>query len=348
MMPPVMAAFARRLDDRKIPKIRADLGLGWSGKAGETAWCQWGNGLVVLANNHLEIGGREIALEHIQGELGKLRGVFNGQALEMTGEIALASVSLLGQQLTRVAGQMYVDKQGKAGVILNQGAILGGTMAGQISSTLDATPRYDIELQVNNAELGEYAKTLPGHQTFKGRVSGQTRLNGFGYDLRSLNGSGSAKVADGDLGTLPPILRLGNILKVAENKKTAFDAAEVDARITNGETTLKPVRLIGNTISLDGGGTLDVRGILNVKLEVVPGRDTRQFPLFNDLTREFGGLFGAVRVEGPIVSPSSRLEAVPIVGASLRGPSRLRFPRTPPTDSPVRSAQDRKPGTGIH
>ena len=347
MMPEVMATFARRLDDRKIPKIRADLDLGWSGVPGESAWCRWANGLVVLANNKLEIGGRDIALESIQGELDKVRGSVNGQTLELFGEMAIDYVSVLGQQLTKIAAKLAVQN-GMAAVDLNQGVILGGALAGRISSTLEATPRYEIELAVDNADLQEYARNMPGHQTFKGRVSGRAKVNGQGYDLHSLSGTGSAKVTDGDLGTLPFVLRFLNALKLAQNTRTAFDSAEIKAEIKNGDTTLKPVHLIGNTISLEGKGTLDVRGNLNLGLELVPGRDTYHIPILSDVTRELGGLFGQIRIEGPIAAPNFRLEALPPVGNTVRKrTSRLQWLRETPTETPPRTAEGRKSASGL-
>ena len=347
MMPPVMSAFARRLDERKLPKIRADLGLGWSGKPGESAWCKWNNGLVILVDNKLEIGGRDIALDSIQGQLEKVRGSFNGRKLELDGDIGLDSVSVLGQQLTDLRARMYVHQDGVAGIDLNKGTILGGMMTGRVAASLDATPRYEVELAVDDADIQEYANNMPGHQTFKGRVSGRAKLSGQGYDLHSLTGGGHAKVIDGDLGTLPFVLRFLNKLKLAENAKTAFDSAEMTAQINNGETTLKPVQLIGNTFSLKGDGKLDVRGNLDLKLELVPGRDTHHIPLLSDVTRELGGLFGAVRVEGPIASPTARLEALPPVGAAGRYRTRLRGAKDAATDPPVQNAQGRKAAAGV-
>src|SRR5262249_18519942 len=75
-MPPEMASFARRLDDVRIPKIRTNLGLGWSGKPGESAWCRWEDALVVLDNNRVEVGG-ELGLEHIQGQLEEVGGGYD-------------------------------------------------------------------------------------------------------------------------------------------------------------------------------------------------------------------------------------------------------------------------------
>ncbi len=84
MMPQVTATFARRLDDRKLGKIRADLDLGWSGKAGESAWCRWKNGLVVLVDNRVLIG-TDLALDHIQGQVDAIEGGFDGQDLRRPG-----------------------------------------------------------------------------------------------------------------------------------------------------------------------------------------------------------------------------------------------------------------------
>ncbi len=322
MMPPVMATFARRLDDKKLSKLRANLGLGWSGKSGESAWCAWDNGLVLLIDNKLILGGQDVALEHIQGQLDNLKGSFDGKDLKLFGDIALDSVSVLHQQLTRIAAKMSI-KDGQAGIDLNGGGILGGTMAGRVSSTLDATPRYSIGLAVEGADLQDYAKNLTGHQTFKGRVSGRAEVNGLGYDLHSLTGSGYAKVVDGDFGTLPLFLRLWKVLKLTEITKTAFDSAEVTARIINGETTLKPVHLIGNAVSLQGDGTLDIRGVLNLKLELLSGRDSYHIPILSDVTRELSGLIGVIQVEGPIAAPSFRVVPLPPVAAQVRHGSRL-------------------------
>ena len=47
-MPPLMAQFALRLDDGQTFRARGDLQIGWSGVAGEPAWCKWKNTLVVF------------------------------------------------------------------------------------------------------------------------------------------------------------------------------------------------------------------------------------------------------------------------------------------------------------
>src|SRR5262245_62462313 len=42
-MPPLMAQFAQRLDEGRAFTARGNLQIGWSGVAGEPAWCSWDN-----------------------------------------------------------------------------------------------------------------------------------------------------------------------------------------------------------------------------------------------------------------------------------------------------------------
>ena len=65
-MPPLMAQFARRLDDGKTFRARGDLQIGWSGVPKDPAWCKWENGLAVFDDNTVMT---EIKLEHIHGQI---------------------------------------------------------------------------------------------------------------------------------------------------------------------------------------------------------------------------------------------------------------------------------------
>ncbi len=316
-MPPVMAQFSRRLDDRKIAKIKANLGLGWSGKAGESAWCKWDDALVVLSNNKVEIGA-DLGLEHIQGQLDHVRGSFNGQALDVHGKLKLDSVSVFGQQITGMSANLVVEDN-FARLHEIKAKVLGGALSGHLRGSLDATPRYSVRFDVQRADLKEYAMNQPGHQTFRGLVNARLDLSGLGYDPHTITGDGMAQIVQADLGTLPVALRFVNVLKPARDSrkeaKTAFDSADVAFRIKDGETTLDPVRLVGNAISLDGKGTVDVRGEVALKLKILPGRDERHVPLLSDLAREFFGQIVVVRVQGSVASPTFNLEPIPGPGA---------------------------------
>jgi 4-amino-4-deoxy-L-arabinose transferase-like glycosyltransferase len=315
-MPPVMASNARRLNDDKIPLVKADLSLGWSGKPGESAWCQWKDALVVLANNRVSVG-TDLNLEHIEGQLDSVQGSFNGRELDVHGRLAIDTVSIFNQQITGIAANLDVEK-GLAQLGKIKAKVLGGTLSGHVSTTLDAMPQYSIRLDLQKAQLRDYAMNQPGHQSVQGQVTARVDLSGLGYDPHNITGTGMAEIVQGDLGTLPVALRFFNVLKTAKESrkdtKTAFDSAELAFSIVNGDAKLDPVHLVGNAFSLDGNGKIDFRGDIDVKLKILAGRDGLHIPLFSVFARELGGQIAIVHVHGPAASPVFNLEFIPATG----------------------------------
>jgi hypothetical protein len=307
-MPPIMADFARRLDDGKTFRVKGNLKLGWSGKPGEPARCDWDHALVVFNDNTIQAG---LPLEHIQGQLENVSGSSNGANLEVHGALSLCSVSLLGQQVTNLESPLDV-KSGMAGLSNIRGQLLGGELMGAFEVSLDDTPRYAAQLALRGADLKRYAKTLPGRQRFQGLVSGQLQLNGLGNDLRTLQGQGEAHITQGDLGELPAVLALLKFLRLSPATKTAFDSSDVAFRIENGRTLIDPIRFTGDAFSLQGRGTLDVQGDLDLRLRVLLGRDRFHLFLLSDALREASGQFFLVRVQGTPAFPKFGFEPLPL------------------------------------
>ena len=344
-MPPVMAQFARRLDDMKIPSIKANLGLGWSGRPGESAWCSWNDARVILNDNKVSVG-TDLGLDHIQGELYPVNGKFDGHDLDVHGKLNLASVSVFGQQVTELSADLDVQ-EGLARLDRISGKVLGGDLDGHLRASLDATPNYSVFLRVKDADLRAYAMNQPGHQKFRGLVTAMIDISGLGYDPHAITGDGSARIVQGELGTLPVAIRFFNVLKLAKETRTAFDSAELVFKIDNGETTLDPVRLVGNAFSLDGKGKVDVQGEIDLKLRPVPGRDSVHVPLLSVFTRELSGQILVVRVQGPIGSPSFKLELIPGPGELLRANKRHRDIRRTGLIGPWRTGLEPRLGSGL-
>jgi hypothetical protein len=309
IMPPVMAQFAQRLDDGRTFTLKGDLGLGWSGQPGVPVWCRWKDALVVFNDNSAQIQ-PGLSLEHIQGQFDHVHGWTDGEAFDVHGALNLASVSLLGQQITRLESPVDVS-QGVARLENIRGDLLGGELTGRFRVSLDATPKYAAALAVRGADLRQYAKTLQGRQSFRGRVEARLELNGFGGDPRTLQGGGEAHVADGDLGELPVFLRLVKILNLSAATKTAFDSADVALSVRDGTTYLDPIRFTGDAFSLHGRGTMDVQGDLDLGLRVLYGRDRVHLRLLSDAMREASGQFLVVRVLGTPSFPKFRLVPLP-------------------------------------
>ncbi|RUL88673.1 AsmA-like C-terminal region-containing protein [Tautonia sociabilis] len=312
LMPSVMAEFARRLDESPaIPSMRGDLRLGWSGRLGDPAFVEWENGLVVLDGQTIRAG---VVLEAIHGRLAGVSGRFDGRRLALEGLVDLDSLTIAGQQITRLRSPLVVDGE-SAALPAIEGNLLGGRLTGQVRIGLDEEPDYAATLAVQDAELARFTASLPGKQSFRGLLSGMITFRGAGPDPRSITGSGDLRIREGDLGDLPVALRFVKVLNTldiaAPGDATAFDSAEVSVRIENGLAYLDPIRLSGDAISLRGGGTMDLRGQLDLRLRLVYGRDGLRIPLLSDAFREAGGQIADIRVTGPASFPLFRPEVLP-------------------------------------
>ena len=338
-MPLLMQQFALRLDDGHTFRAHGDLQIGWSGEKGEPAWCEWKNTLVVLNDNSIRTN---IPLEHIQGQLDQVSGWSNGAALEVKGVLNLASVSILGQQITAVESPFQIN-QGVARLINLTGRFLKGEISGDDCwITLDATPHYHTNLSIRGAQLEEYARTIPGRQSYRGKVDVMIELNGSGSDVRNLHGGGEAHITQGDLGELGPVIRFATALnrefnnlfsppdRVRTPGKTAFDSADVAFTIAHGHTTFDPIKFTGNAFSLLGRGTMNPQGNLDLRLSVLWGRDRLHIPLVSDFTREASTPLVIAHVVGTPSNPQFDIKALPLLDELFKALGRGRAERRSP------------------
>jgi hypothetical protein len=329
-MPPLMAQFAQRLDDGRTFTMRGDLRIGWSGVAGEPAWCAWENVRVVLNDNKINTA---IPLEHIQGELTQVKGWSNGLGVQVEGIINLESVVLLGQQITRVQSPFSV-RDGVAELGDLKGRFLGGDLFGRGWVTLDPTPSYWTAMSLHNARLEEYARTLGGRRSYRGTIDARIECNGLGSDIHTLQGQGEAHIIDGDLGELPayfrPVALVNRTLSPDVPRvriKTAFDSVDLAFTISHGLWDADPIKLTGNAFSLQGRGTLDPQSNLDLRLEPMLGRDRFHIPIVSDLSREASAPIVRVHVTGTLAHPDFSIEPLPML---QRDPARAerRAPRS--------------------
>jgi hypothetical protein len=337
-MPHLMAQFALRLDDGHTFRARGDLEIGWTGEPGVPAWCKWKKVLVVFDGNSVKTG---IPLEHIQGQLDQVEGSSNGVSLDVKGFLRLESVSLLGQQITKVESPFSVES-GVARLASVQGRFLGGDfLAEECAVTLDANPHYHAKLSIHKAQLQEYARTVSGRQSYQGYIDARIELNGLGSDVRMLHGTGDAHITQGNLGELPPVLRLAKVLPAVVNMstmsdrprisgKTAFDSADVVFSIAHGVTTFDPIKFTGNAFSLQGQGTMNPQGNLDLQLSVLWGRDQLHVPLLSDFAREASTPILIVKVEGTPTYPQFDVKPLPLLNTLLQALSRRRAERQGP------------------
>ena len=296
--------------------------------------------LVVFNDNTVKTG---IPLEHIQGQLRNVSGWSNGVAFEVKGTLELESVSLLGQQITKVESPFHVER-GVAHLENVKGRFLKGEVMGEDCwVTLDATPHYHAALSIRGAQLEEYARTISGRQAYRGNVDARIELNGWGNEVRNLHGGGEAHITEGDLGELPPLFRLANLIATYLNLpglalagrprspgKTAFDSANVYFSIAHGLTTFDPIKFTGNAFSLQGQGTMNPQGNLDLQLNVLWGRDQIHIPLLSEFTREASTPILIVKVDGTPSYPQFDVKPLPLFSMLVKALGRNRAVRQEP------------------
>jgi AsmA-like C-terminal region len=339
-MPPLMQQFALRLDDGHAFRARGNLQIGWTGERDVPAWCSWEKTRVVFNDNMVKT---RIPLEHIQGVVENVSGWSNGISLEAKGVLQLDSVSLLGQQITAVGSPFHIE-HGVARLDNVQGHFLKGELSAEDCwVTLDDTPRYHAALSVRGAQLQEYARAITGKQSYRGGIDARIDLNGWGNDVRNLHGGGEAHITEGDLGELPPLLKLAtniatylNIPGLALSGRargagnTAFDSADVVFTIANGLTTFDPIKFTGNAFSLQGQGTMNPQGNLDLQLNVLWGRDQLHIKFLSDFAREASTPILIVKVEGTPSYPQFDVKPLPMLNTLLQALSRRRAERQGP------------------
>ena len=313
-MSPMLAHFARRLDDGRAITFRADMRLGWSGKPTEPTWCRWENGLIVLNGNSFDAGWM---LQSLQGQIENISGIYDGIEFSCDGVTSLESMSLKGFPIHHLSTPIHVEN-GLVRLPSVRATVLGGQVYGDLSVQIANEPQYQTNMKLVGLDLAQYARTVPGPQSIRGRVSGEVALNGRGTDSRNLNGRGSAEITEGDLGELPDFLRFIKTLNLSPATKTAFDSAQVGFQINNGQTQFNPIKFQGDAFSLDGEGAMSPRGELDVQLKVIYGRDRFRIPILSEAVKEATGQLIQVRVGGTPSYPEFRLDVLPSTFDALK------------------------------
>ncbi len=310
IMPPMMATFARRLDDGKTFVARGNLDIGWNGVATDPAYCSWDKARVAFVENSIDAG---LRIDHIQGEIRDLNGRFDGRAFSVGGVVDLASVNIQGQHLTNMRAMLAVGN-GLASLSAISADFLGGKLTGKASSSLDATPSYQADFQLASARLEEYAQTVAGHQDYKGEINAEIELSGLGQEMKRIKGRGAARVTKGNLGKLPIFLELIQPLNLPKQERTKFDAASVAFTLDNGIATLDPIEFNSRLASLRGSGTVGHLGALNLQFTTVFGRDEQAgFRVVRDAIRAVEGQILLIRVGGTMSQYKIVPEFLPIL-----------------------------------
>ncbi|MBY0233073.1 MAG: AsmA-like C-terminal region-containing protein [Gemmataceae bacterium] len=237
--------------------------------AGGTAKAWWKGG-VAFQDATLRAG---TEVEKATGRF-HCEGHFDGQKLHSaTGQLALASATVLGQPLTGLTARLEAEPRSPGVLRVRdlKAGLFGGTVGGEASVSVSPSLRYDVVLDAVGIRLEQFARHNMGERTArKAELSGPVRaalhLQGEGDDLLGLKGSGRVDIADGKMGQLPAMLDLFKALGLRKPDGTAFEQAHLEFGIEGTRLAVQVLDLKGQAISLRGSGSLLLDGS-NVEID---------------------------------------------------------------------------------
>ncbi|MAT16819.1 MAG: hypothetical protein CMJ46_16290 [Planctomyces sp.] len=306
-----------------------------------------------------------VELEHVRGNVTS-QGIFDGQSVEMRGEIDIESADLWGDyQLTDIAGPYFlVDRRFWVGSVPKPlrpvrfkidpsqiRPITAKAIGGQISlegdSLIEEETIYKLKIIMENGLLEEYARLyLPGTHNLKGVINSWLELQGQGNNPATITGKGQVLISPAALYELPVFVQMFNELGgLIPQDKTAFKTAFAEFDILQKQFRFNQIRLQGDAIGMYGYGTARFDGQLNLDFYSRVPRNNLPLPLVNEVvnmaSRDFIGVKVRGNVNRPVVTFDNALqrlfESNPVRDA-MRAPAMLVPPFTFPNQpffSPV-------------
>ena len=237
-------------------------------ESGQMPGLYW-DGCIGLHDATLQAG---IPIEHITGQVA-CRGRHNGQQLEgVVGNLLLKEAYIFNQPLREIHGQLEVPIDAPEVLRLPglQAHYFGGEIYGPLRIEFGPTIRYELKLNASQVNLEEFGKHNFGNSAqIKGLAEASIYLTGKGGSVNGLRGNGSVDVPNGKMDNLPILLDLIKVLGLRPPDRTAFEEAHGRFSIQGNRAQVKQLDMIGNAISLRGGGEVNLDGSdLNLDVHV--------------------------------------------------------------------------------
>ncbi|QDU80912.1 hypothetical protein Pla110_26480 [Polystyrenella longa] len=291
-----------------------------------------------------------VELDQVRGNVTS-RGIFNGQNVEMTGEIDIESAELWGDyQLTNIQGPYFlVDRRLWVGSVpkpirpvhfpIDKDKIrpvtakaIGGTISLEGDSLIEEDTIYKLKIIMEGGLLEEYARLyLPGTHNLRGVINSWIELKGQGNNMSAIGGNGQILISPAALYELPVFLQMFNELGgLIPQDKTAFKTAFAEYDISQKQFRFNRIQLQGDSIGMYGQGTARFDGQLNLDFYSVVPRNNLPLPIVNEVvnlaSRDFVGVKVRGNVNRPIVTFDNAIkrlfDSIPVRDA-MRAPAML-------------------------
>lgn len=263
-------------------------------------------------------------ISHVYG-LVTANGVWDGFHINNAGRIHLETAEVLEMPFTSVRGpysqndielnlgaRQVFERNSQLSQVNPDKRIKAQAYGGEllVDAHVDMRPdgKYQFFTELNNARLESYAKLhIPDQRNLKGVVTAWMSLSGFGDDPANLEGNGQLRISPAALLELPVMVKLmGSLSQLNLNVQnlTAFNYALVNFNVRDEAFWLRPVDLVGESISFRGQGSVDFTGAVDLDFYSRPARTrAASIPLINSLFTNWSKIEVRGTTERPYVKP---------------------------------------------
>ena len=255
-----------------------------------------------------------VPLKEIEGIV-NVDAIYNNDELsELTLELRVNEMSVLGRPVTNVSGKMVKDKARKrlvfeelGGESTTGGVALNGWIA------IDESKNFELEVLVAGASIG--AKDgEDALASLQGELTGWLSVAGKRGDAGDRRGSGVIQVRDGHLEIDSVGMRAMQLMHLSAPTAQAITGADISLYIDGDKIVIDNITLTGDGSSysdlvLKGEGTVDIDTFtLHARLHPRVG-----LPILRDITGAFNDQLYSIDVTGELFNPSVSLVPLPFL-----------------------------------
>ena len=176
---------------------------------------------------------------------------------------------------------------------------------------------FDVDVALAHGKVPTLLADLgQGRSELTGVISVKAAIEGILGTRDLLKGVGSARVSGANVYQLPLLVQLLNLLRITPTEDVAFTDADVDFTLIEDQMTFNDLKLWGDLVALQGAGTLDRRGELDLSFNTRVSPQNAFTSVFRPLRSQRYTLW-TVDVRGPLSSPTVERSSLDGVGQTL-------------------------------
>ncbi|MEM9588043.1 MAG: hypothetical protein AAGA03_12250, partial [Planctomycetota bacterium] len=268
----------------------------------------------------------------VRGEI-SVRGHHDVRRLSAMGEARIDSLHMNQQHLWAIRGPFRIENDllllggssripgtvsSTAGVIPDpiRGRVFGGVaeMDGEVRL---ASGDFDIGVAIRDGQVPVLlADWGHGKAGLTGTFQTQARFEGSLSASHLLKGAGSAQLTNANLYQLPLLVQVLNQLRITPTEQVAFTDGDVEFTLLDDQFNFSQLKLWGDLVALDGGGTMNRRQELDLTFNTKVSPQNTFSKLLNPLNDSHYTLW-TIDVQGPLDSPEVNRRALDGVGKTL-------------------------------